>query len=226
MKEETLSQFKKSFNYGSRSDMNFKFLNELSDEEVASFIQELLWKLGDTLDDGNLKRIIKHIYQYQQKGYAGSGRFTYKPSTITKIEKPINKMRIALIGSTGHFMRGQDPKPFGVEDMSQNEAEDRIIEFLKLEPELTSIPTNTSSDQLKVRHGGYDVRGAILDHNVNFPIDRLNELVAEGVIGEFASPAYSFVGACSQMRLQKHALPGWIEKLHNESIDGLILVPV
>ncbi len=65
-----------------------------------------------------------------------------------------------------------------------------------------------------------------MDRNVNFPIDRLNELAADGIIGEFSPPAYSFVGACSQMRLQKHALPQWIEKLHNKSIDGLILVPV
>ncbi|MBW6474429.1 MAG: hypothetical protein K0B14_14985 [Anaerolineaceae bacterium] len=206
--------------------MNYKFLNELSDEAVATFLQELLWKLGDTLDDGDLERIFKHIYQYQQKGYAGSGRFSYAASAFTKIERPKNEMRFALIASTGHFVRGQDPKPFGVEDMSQNQAEERITEFLRLEPELSSIPTNTPPDQLMVRHGGYDVRGAIKDHNVNFPIDRLNELAAEGLIGEFSSPAYSFVGACSQMRLQNHALPRWIEKIHSELIDGLILVPV
>ncbi len=191
MTEETISQFKKSFNYGSRSDMNFKFLKDLTDEDVAIFFQELLWKLGDTLDDGNLMRIIDHIYKYQQKGYSGTGRFSYETSAFTKTERPKNKMRFALIASTGHFVLGQDPKPFGVEDMSQNQAEERITEFLRLEPELPSIPTNTPPDQLKVRHGGYDVRGAICDRNVNFPIDRLNELAAEGVVGEFATPAYS-----------------------------------
>lgn len=226
MTEETISQFKNSFYYGSRSDMNFKFLNELSDEDVAEFIQDLLWKLGDTLDDGNLERIVKHIYQYQQQGYAGTGRFKYENSAFTPIDCQKEKMRFALIASTGHFFQGQDPKPFGVENLAQNQAEERITDFLRLEPELTSIPTNTPPDQLRVRHGGYDVRGAIMDRNVNFPIDRLNELAAGGVIGEFSSPAYSFVGACSQMRLQNHALPQWIEKLHNEEIHGLILVPV
>jgi hypothetical protein len=206
--------------------MNFKFLKDLTDEEVTKFFQELLWKLGDTLDDGNLQRIISHIYQYQQKGYSGTGRFKYESTAFTQVELQKDKMRFALIASTGHFVRGQDPKPFGVEGMSQKQAEERISEFLRLEPELTSIPTNTPPDQLKVRHGGYDVRGAILDRNVNFPIDRLNELAKEGVIGEFSSPAYSFVGACSQMRLQNHALPRWIEKLHSEEIHGLILVPV
>jgi hypothetical protein len=226
MTEETISQLKNSFYYGSRSDMNFKFLKDLTDEEVTKFFQELLWKLGDTLDDGNLQRIISHIYQYQQKGYAGTGRFKYETTAFTQVELQKDKMRFALIASTGHFVQGQDPKPFGVEDMTQNQAEERITDFLRLEPELTSIPTNTPPDQLKVRHGGYDVRGAIMDRNVNFPIDRLNELAADGIIGEFSSPAYSFVGACSQMRLINHALPRWIEKLHNEEIHGLILVPV
>jgi hypothetical protein len=135
-------------------------------------------------------------------------------------------MRFALIASTGHFVQGQAPKPFGVEDITQNQAEERITDFLCLEPQLTSIPTNTPPDQLKVHLGGYDVRGAIMDRNVNSPIDRLNELAADGIIGEFSSPAYSYVGASSQMRLQNQALPLWIEKLHNEEIHGLILVPV
>ncbi|PKO04225.1 MAG: hypothetical protein CVU41_18200 [Chloroflexi bacterium HGW-Chloroflexi-3] len=226
MTEETIGQFKNSFYYGSRSDMNFKFLKDLPDEQVENFLQELLWELGDTLDDGNLERIIGHIYQYQQKGYAGTGRFTYSSSAFTRVQLPINKMRFALISSSGHFVKGQDPNPFGVENMTQKQAEDRITDFIRLEPELISIPTNTPTDQLGVRHGGYDVRGAIMDRNVNFPIDRLNELAAEGVVGEFASPAYSFVGACSQMRLQKHALPRWIDTLKSEAVQGLILVPV
>lgn len=226
MTDETISQFKNSFYYGSRSDMNFKFLNDLTDEEVTNFFQDLLWKLGDSMDDGNQERIIDHIFQYQQKGYAGTGRFSYETSAFSEVYQQINKMRFALMSSTGHFVQGQDPQPFGVKDMTQRQAEERITEFLRIEPELTSIPTNTPPDQLRVRHGGYDVRGAITDRNVNFPMDRLKELAAEGVIGEFASPAYSFVGACSQMRLQKHALPQWITKLHQQAIHGLILVPV
>ena len=46
---ETFESFKNSFSYGSRTDLNFKFLKTLSDEEAADFFQELLWKLGDSI---------------------------------------------------------------------------------------------------------------------------------------------------------------------------------
>ena len=70
------------------------------------------------------------------------------------------------------------------------------------------------------------IRGAQRDPNVNFPYQRLRELAAEGVIGELAPTAYSFVGAAAQLRLQKDCLPDWGLLCQNQGLDGLILVPV
>ena len=44
-KPESFEDFKKSFSYGSRTDLNFKFLAKLSDDQAAKFFQDLLWKL-------------------------------------------------------------------------------------------------------------------------------------------------------------------------------------
>ena len=60
---ESFVEFKNSFSYGSRTDLNFKFLKALTPAEAADFFQELLWKLGDTLDDGQIGRLIDHVYQ-------------------------------------------------------------------------------------------------------------------------------------------------------------------
>jgi hypothetical protein len=38
---------------------------------------------------------------------------------------------MAVLSSSGHFIEGDDPKPFGVVDMSQEEAIDRIGDFSK-----------------------------------------------------------------------------------------------
>ena len=66
--------------------------------------------------------------------------------------------------------------------MTQEAAEERISDFIKEEPQLSEIPIDTAKKNLQVRHGGYDVRGAKKDVNVNFPIDRMRELRDEGVI--------------------------------------------
>ena len=130
------------------------------------------------------------------------------------------------MSSSGHFVDGDDPKPFGVENMSQKEAEARIDEFLKVEPQLSVIPMDTPIEKLRVRHGGYDVRGSKADPNVNFPISRLRELQAEERIGELASDAYSFVGATAQLRLLNHTGPEWVKIFQEKRIDALLLVPV
>ena len=54
--------------------------------------------------------------------------------------------------------------------MTQEEASDRIGEFLKAEPSLSAIPFETPEENLRVRHGGYDIRSAQADPNVVFPI--------------------------------------------------------
>ncbi len=62
---ESFEEFKNSFAYGSRTDLNFKFLKALSNEEAAQFFQDLLWKLGDSFDDGQFDRLVEHVRQGQ-----------------------------------------------------------------------------------------------------------------------------------------------------------------
>jgi hypothetical protein len=49
---ETFEDFKKSFKYGSRNDLHFKFLAGMSDEDAAEFLRVLLETLGDAFDAG------------------------------------------------------------------------------------------------------------------------------------------------------------------------------
>lgn len=223
---ESLEGFKNSFSYGSRTDMNFKFLKNLSEKDAAQFFQDLLWKLGDASNDGMLNPIIEHIYQWQVNAYRGKLHWEYEDAPITRMSKPLSPARLGLLTISGHFVEGDDPQPFGVTDMSQKEALMRISEFLKEEPPLSRIPIDTPREKLRVRHGGYDIRAAQLDLNTVFPLDRILELEKEGNIGEVMKFAYSFVGASSQYLLMNKAIPKWIDLLKDHGVDGMILVPV
>jgi hypothetical protein len=224
---ESLQDFFASFSYGSRTDLNFKFLKSMSEEAAAEFIQQLLWKLGDTLNDGDLNRLAAYVARAQQAAYAGSGeRYSYSDGPFMKPGKSAREMNVAVISSSGHFVEGDDPKPFGVTGMSQDEAIERIGEFLKNPPTLSTIPIDTSSQNLRVRHGGYDIRAGALDHNVALPIDPLKQLAADGRIGKLHANAYSFVGACAQGRMINHTGPEWADKFTGEEIDAIVLVPV
>lgn len=223
---ESFSEFKNSFFYGSRVDLNFKFLKELSDEEASAFFQELLWKLGDSFNSGNYAPILEHVVAWQQRGYDGDGRFVYDDAPFTPLKKPLSESRLALLTSSGHFGAGDDPEPFGQKEMTQTEAMAQIFRFLQETPTLSTIPIDTPLEHLRVRHGGYDIRGAEADANVAFPLTRLQELAAEGVIGELANHAYSFVGACAQTPLIKKTAPQWVKQLQEQQVDAVLLVPV
>lgn len=225
-KNETFEEFKNSFSYGSRSDLNFKFLKGLSDEDAGKFFSGLLRKLGDTSNNGDIQPVLNHIYDWQVKAYSRDSHWAYEDQPFTQLKKPLSTAKVSLISTSGHFVEGDDPQPFGEKNMSQDEAESRISEFLKAEPILSSIPINTPSEKLRLRHGGYDLRAAEEDHNSVFPIDRLRELKDEGVIGELTNNAYSFVGATAQKKLINHSAPKWIKMLQDQGVDGMILVPV
>jgi len=227
---ESFESFRKSFAYGDRNDLNFKFFNTLSDDETATFIQTLLDRLGDAYDSGDVQPLIDAAYEAQVAGYtpepdAQPPKYLYETGPFTPFERPVRESRVGLLTTSGTFVTGDDPTPFGVPDMSQEEAVARIGEFLADTPTLSEIPSNTPTTELRVRHGGYDIRSALADPNVTFPIDRLREARDEGSVGELAQTFFSFSGATAQGRLRRE-LPGWVERIHEEDIDVMLLVPV
>lgn len=223
----SFESFRKSFFYNTRTDMNFKFLSILSDDEAAKFFQELLWKIGDAYDDGDLEPIVDLAMSWQTKGYEKEKLvFEYDDGPFTKPEKKVSQSRLALITSSGHFVEGDDPEPFGIKNMTQDEATKRIMDFIKDKPALSAIPFNTPKEKLRVRHGGYDIRGVGKDPEVALPLSALLEMEENGIIGELLPSAHSFVGACAQKRLLKESGPQWAEYFKGEKTDVALLVPV
>lgn len=224
--KETFESFYKSFSYGNRSDLSFKFINGLSESEASEFFQKLLQAVVDGLDLNDQAGINRLILDWQKKAYDSPPKFTYDDGPFSPLEKPLSKATIGLLSSSGHFVKGDDPKPFGVDNMSQEEAVKRIMDFIKNKPILSEIPVTTPPEMLKVRHGGYDIRAAEQDPNSVFPYQRLKEMADDGDIGALSPIAYSFTGACSQLRLQKESIPEWLERFKRQNMDALILAPV
>ncbi len=226
---ESLEQFTHSFSYGKRGNHNFKFLSRHDGEAGGEVVRVLIDEIGTLIDTGDQGQLIDRYIAEQATAYQSrrvNERYRYDDSPFLRPAKPVAESKVALLTSSGHFVEGDDPKPFGMENMTQEEATRRIDDFIKEAPVLSTIPTDTPRERTRVRHGGYDISGSLADRNVTLPIDRLNELVADGTIGEFHSPAYSFPGATSQMRLLKRNGPEWAADLTAAGIDVAVLVPV
>ena len=64
--------------------------------------------------------------------------------------------RVALLTTTAHFAEGDDPEPFGIEGLAQEQTVVMTGEFGKTDAVLSEIPITTSRVNTRVRHGGYD----------------------------------------------------------------------
>jgi len=224
--KETFDEFRNSFSYGSRTDLLFKFLKSCSEQQADEFLRELLQLTGDLIDDGEIGPVVDALVRAQTESYSKPGNFVYDDKPFAKLERPVSESKIMLLTTTGHFVEGDDPHPFGMNDLTQEQVVKMTGEFGKADPVLSEIPITTSRERTVVRHGGYDIRATARDRNVSLPIDRMNELADDGVIGKFVDPAYSFVGLTSQLRLRKELGKEWADRTKAAGADAAVLVPI
>src|SRR5579859_1253821 len=129
------------------------------------------------------------------------------PPPWTPLRKPIAQCKVALMSSGGILYRDQ-PR-FHREDESYRR-----------------IPKDAQQQDLDVWHFGYRTDDAKKDHNCVFPLARLRELEAAGVIGELADPAYSFMGGVySARKIREELAPRIADELTKAHVDAFFLVP-
>ncbi|MDH3678643.1 MAG: glycine/sarcosine/betaine reductase selenoprotein B family protein [Acidimicrobiia bacterium] len=92
---------------------------------------------------------------------------------------------------------------------------------------LDEIPADTAASAFQVHDSYYDVTAARDDINCVFPVDRLNELATEGVVGAIAPRLWSgFMGRIyKRTQLRDVIAPAWAEELRLDDVDLAILVP-
>ena len=218
---ETLEEFAQSLAYGSRTDLHFKFLAKLSDADNAEFLRQLLDALGDAFDTGEFETVRALVGRWQVHAYQQSApKFVYDDGPFTQLRGSLSEATVALITAGGVYVEGHDP----IEGQTQDEAVARIDEYLRQAPVLTEIPADTPRSHLRVRHPGYDIRGADRDIGAVFPAAALDDLAAEGRVGAVSDSHYSFVGAASQLSLRRNVAPAWAEQLRGEDVDAFLLV--
>ena len=63
----SFAEFKKSLSYGARSNLNFKFLAHMNDDQAANFLEELMAALSESLNDGDARRVNNKIVAGQKQ---------------------------------------------------------------------------------------------------------------------------------------------------------------
>ncbi len=139
-------------------------------------------------------------------------RVDWRPGT--RLNRPLNQARIALITTAGFYLPDQPPfeQSFRHDDCSYRE-----------------IASQTEVETLRIGHtsDAFDHSGIESDRNLAFPLDRLRELSESGVVGEAAPRHFSIMGSIiAPAKLIRESGPEIAEKLRLDAVDAVFLVPV
>lgn len=128
----------------------------------------------------------------------------------TPFDRPLERATVALVTAAGVHRRDQEP--FNIAD--------DLGDFT-----FRSIDPDTPASDLMVTHHHYDHGDADRDVNVVFPIDRLRELAAEGVVGAVARVHVGFMGYAMKLRqMYEETVPAIASEIERVSrADAVVL---
>jgi D-proline reductase (dithiol) PrdB len=132
-----------------------------------------------------------------------------RTSPYTPLPKPLAACRIAIVTTAGLHLR--DDRPFTGGDQT-----------------FRVIPSTSSQGDIVQSHAsiGFDRTWTQKDWNIVFPLDRLRELVEQGVLGDLGPNCYSFMGAQREWtRFENETGPAVAKRLLIEGVDIVLLTP-
>ncbi len=119
------------------------------------------------------------LWETVNERYPGSMITRPDAVPLARLGKPLNMARLTFVSSAGVQPKGTMPfdvvHPVG--DYS-----------------FRRVPSSSATADLEIHQLKYPTAGAHRDLNVIFPIERLQELAAEGVIGGLTPNFFSFIG--------------------------------
>ena len=126
----------------------------------------------------------------------------------TPLTKPLQECKVVLMSSGGIYHRDQEPFHFKNDDSFRE------------------ISRDTAVSDMRVSHFGYRIDDAKKDPNCVFPLERMRELEGEGLFGQLAERAFSFMGGIySARRVKERLAPRLLEQVRDLKADLVYLVP-
>lgn len=163
--------------------------------------------------DGADHRPIRYIPRTREL-YMGHEPYRWVQSdtqpAFVPAQRPLEHATVLLVSSSGMFLGGQQ-EPFGLAD----------------DPSIREIPADADPRYLWPAHFGYKTERAEQDPNTVFPLERLHELAAAGIIGGVAAHAVTFMGGIySHRRSRDELAPAVVDSVKQVDADLALLVPV
>ncbi len=121
---------------------------------------------------------------------------------------PLKDRRVAIVSSAALHLRSELP-------------------FLPGSAEFRELPSATPAADIRMSHVSinFDRTGFQRDINVVYPIDRLSEIAAEGLIGSVADTHYAVMGS-TDPKTMSTTVEALVSRLKADRVDAVLFLPV
>ncbi len=130
---------------------------------------------------------------------------------LARLRQPLSETRLTFVSSAG--IQPVGTMPFDVVHPVGDYSFRRV-------------PSDSTPADLEIHQIKYPTSGAVKDLNVIFPIERLQELSTEGVIGKLAPNFFSFIGYnMDAERFERTLAEDIADAIVEEKADAVLLSP-
>jgi D-proline reductase (dithiol) PrdB len=129
-----------------------------------------------------------------------------KAVPYTPVDRPLKGLTVALVSTAGVHRKSDEPYNL--------EGDERFYVF----------PGEVAAGDLMITHGHYDHADADRDINCVFPIDRLRELAAEGVIAGVSNKHVGMMGFTKKLTyVYEQVVPAMGKEVERSKADAVVL---
>lgn len=154
--------------------------------------------------------IEAHQYAQAFKSYPWP---TFSAAPWAQVERPLSQSRLAVVTTAGLYRPGIDA-PFDGESPEGDWS-------------FRALPRDVDPKGLAIAHPHFSHELAEADMNTIFPLERLAESEASGVIGVLASTHYSTMGYVTRAAdLAAETAPSIAAGMKAEGVDVALVIPV
>lgn len=133
-------------------------------------------------------------------------------SPFEPLDKPLSESKVALVSSAGLYLPGQER--FTDEQITGDAT-------------FREIPRDADLSTTSIAHAHYDHRYALEDRNCVCPLEVLEDLAAQGSIGDLTDTHYSFSGYNTDAAATAEAsAPEVARRIKAQGADAVFLVPI
>ena len=164
-----------------------------------------------TAPSDEAKQLRPGLWETVNERYPGSMITKEDFIPLARLKKPLSESRLTFVSSAGVQPAGT--MPFDVVHPVGDYTFRRV-------------PSSSKPSDLEIHQIKYPTHGARKDLNVIFPIERLQELATEGVIGGLTENFFSFIGYnMDPERLERTLAEDIAEAVEAEGADVVLLAP-